>query len=94
MKHDGVEAWEIVGSLLLNNLANKFDKNCLGLYRIDELVIFKILMTIVQLKYVKKSTNSTNYYLIELLSLEIEYNLKTVSYLDITLNFIKIKNLI
>ena len=41
MKHDGVEAWEIVGSLLLNNLANKFDKNCLGLYRIDGLVIFK-----------------------------------------------------
>ena len=41
------------------NLANKFDKNSVRLYRIDGLLWSKISIAIVQIKYVK---NSTHYF--------------------------------
>ena len=39
--YDGAEVCEIVGLFLLNNLANKFDKNSVSLYRDDGLALFK-----------------------------------------------------
>ena len=48
--YGGAEVCEIVGLFLLNNLANKFDKNSVGLYRDDGLCADKVL-------YVKNSTN-------------------------------------
>ena len=39
--YDGAEVCEIVGLFLLNNLANKYDKNSVGLYRDDGLALFK-----------------------------------------------------
>ena len=40
--YDGAEVCEIVGLFLLNNLANKFEKNSVDLYRDDGLALFKI----------------------------------------------------
>ena len=39
--YDGAGVHEIVGLFLLNNLANKFDKNSTGLYRDDGLALSK-----------------------------------------------------
>ena len=39
--YNGAEVREIVGFFHLNDLANKFDKNIVGLYRDDGLAIFK-----------------------------------------------------
>ena len=39
--YNGAEDCEIVGLILLNNLANKFDKNSVGLYRDNGLALFK-----------------------------------------------------
>ena len=39
--YDGAEVCENVGLFLLNNLANKFEKNSVGLYRDDGLALFK-----------------------------------------------------
>ena len=39
--YDGAEVCEIVALFLLNNLANKFEKNSVGLYRDDGLALFK-----------------------------------------------------
>ena len=39
--YDGAEICEIVGLFLLNNLANRFDKNSVGLYRDDGLALFE-----------------------------------------------------
>ena len=41
--YDGAEVCELVGLFLLNSLANKFDKNSVGLYRDDGLAVFKNL---------------------------------------------------
>ena len=38
---DGADVCELVGLFLLNNLANKFDKNSVGLYRDNGLALFK-----------------------------------------------------
>ena len=39
--YDGAEICELIGLFLLNNLANKFDKNRVSLYRDDGLALFK-----------------------------------------------------
>ena len=39
--YDGAEICELIGLFLLNNLANKFDKNRISLYRDDGLALFK-----------------------------------------------------
>ena len=39
--YNGAEVCEIVGLFLLNNLANRFDKNSVGLYRDDGLALFE-----------------------------------------------------
>ena len=57
--YGGAEVCEIVGLFLLNNLANKFDKNSVGLYRDDGLALFKNVNghCADKVLYVKNSTN-------------------------------------
>ena len=68
---------------LLNNLANKFDKNSVGLYRDDGLPLFQNINGHRTGKICKEFHQLFKEYG---LSLEIECNLKTVNYLDITLD--------
>ena len=81
--NDGVEVCEIVGLFLLNNLANKFGKNSIGLYRDNGFALFK---NINSYRADKVSKEFHQLFKENGLSLEIECNLKTVNYLDITLN--------
>ena len=81
--YDGAEVCEIVGLFLLNNLANKFDKNSVGLYRDDGLALFKNINSHRKGK-IRKEFHQL--FKEKGFSLEIECNLKTVNYLDITLD--------
>ena len=83
--YDGAEVCEIVGFFLLNNSANKFDKNSVGLYRDDGLALFKNINAH-RTDKIRKEFHRL--FKENELSLEIEYNLKTVSYLNITLDLI------
>ena len=69
---------------LLNNLANKFDKTSVGLYRDDGLALFKNINGHLADKIPKEFHQL---FKENGLSLEIECNLKTLNYLDITLGF-------
>ena len=69
---------------LLNNLANKFDKTSVGLYRDDGLALFKNINGHLADKISKEFHQL---FKENGLSLEIECNLKTLNYLDITLGF-------
>ena len=55
--YDGAEVCELVGLFLLNSLANKFDKTVLDYTETTYLPYSKISMVIMQIKYVKTSTN-------------------------------------
>ena len=55
--YDGAEVCELVGLFLLNSLANKFDKTVLAYTETTDLPYSKISMVIMQIKYVKNSTN-------------------------------------
>ena len=68
---------------LLNNLANKFDKTSVGSYRDDGLALFKNINGHLADKIPKEFHQL---FKENGLSLEIECNLKTVNYLDITLD--------
>ena len=81
--YDGAEVCEIVGLFLLNNLANRFDKNSVGLYRDDGLALFKNFNGHHADK-IRKEFHQL--FKEDGLSLEIKCNLKTVTYLDITLD--------
>ena len=81
--YDGAEVCEIVGLFLLNNLANKYDKNSVGLYRDDGLALFKNINGH-RADKIRKEFHQL--FKENGLSLEIKCNLKTVNYLDITLD--------
>ena len=81
--YDQSEVFKPVGLFLLNNLANKFDKNSVGLYRDDGLPLFQNINGHRAGKIRKEFHQLFKEYG---LSLEIECNLKTVNYLDITLD--------
>ena len=81
--YDGAEVCETVGLLLLNNLASKFNKNSIGLYRDDGLALFKNINGHCADKICKEFHQV---FKENGLSLEIKCNLKTVNYLDITLD--------
>ena len=55
--YDGDEVCEIVRLFLLNNLAKKLTKIVLAYIVTMDLPYLKISMVIVQINYVKKSTN-------------------------------------
>ena len=81
--YDGAEVCELVGLFLLNMLSNKFDKNNIGIYRDDGLAIFRNINGH-QADKIRKEFH--NLFKLNGLSLEIECNLKSVNYLDVTLD--------
>ena len=81
--YDGANFSEIVGLFLLNNLANKFDKNSVGLYRDGGFVFFTNINRHCSHK-IRKEFHQ--HFRENGLSLEIVCNIKTANYLDITLN--------
>ena len=81
--YDGAEVCELVGLFLFNSLANKFDKKCVGLYRDDGLAVFRNING----HHADKTRKEfCQLFKANGLSLEIQCNLKTVNYLDITLD--------
>ena len=81
--YDGDKVCELVGLFLLNNLANNFDKNSVGLYRNAWLASFKIINS----NWADKTCKEFHKLFKEnKLFLDIECNLKYVNYLDITLD--------
>ena len=79
----GLKFVNLQGCFFLNHLANKFDKNSVGLHRDDGLALFKNING----HRVDKIREEVHQLFKEnRLSLEIECNLKTVNYLDITLD--------
>ena len=80
--YDGAEVCELVGLYLLNNLANEFG-NSFGLYRDNGLALFKNINGHGADKIPKEFHQL---FKENGLSLEIECNLKTVNYIDITLD--------
>ena len=81
--YDGAEVCEIMGMFPLNSLANTFFKNSVGLYRNDELALFK---NINGHGADKMRKGFHQLYKENGLSLEITCNVKTGNYLDITLD--------
>ena len=80
--YDGAEVCEFVGLFLLNNLGNNFDKNSVGLYGDVGFALFKNISG----HQADKIRKEFHQLLKENgLSLKIECNLKTVNYVDITL---------
>ena len=75
--------YEIVDLFSLNNLANKLDKNSVGLYRDNELAMFKNSNGHLADKILKELHR---WFKESIISLEIERNLNSVNYLDINLD--------
>ena len=80
---DGAEVCELVGLFILNDLANKYGTNNIGLCRDDRLAIFKN-RTGPQAERTRKEI--ARCFKEHGLKITIQSNLKSVDYLDITLN--------
>ena len=83
--YDGAEVCELVGSFLLHQLSNKYNKKDIGLYREDGLAVFKNKSG-PQVERIKKDFQ--NVFRENDLNIVIKCNRKIVDYLDITLNFL------
>ena len=81
--YNEAEVCELVCFFLLNNFENKFDKNSVGLYIDDGLALFKNINSYCAEK-IHKEFNQL--FKKSVLPTEIECNLNTVKYLDITLD--------
>ena len=81
--YDGAEVCELVGTFLLYKLSLKYNKNKIGLYRDDGLAIFK---NISGPKSEKIKKNNQKLCKENQLDIVIQCNMKTVNYLDVTLN--------
>ena len=81
--YDGPEVCELVGTFLLYKPSLKYNKNKIGLYRDDGLAIFKIISGP---KSEKIKKNIQKLFKENQLDLVIQCNMKTVNYLDLTLN--------
>ena len=81
--YNGAEVCELVGLFLLNNLANKFEKISVFLYRDDRLALFKNINGH-RADKIRKEFHQL--FKENGLSLEIDCNLKTVNNLDITIS--------
>ena len=79
--YDGTESCEIVSLFLQNSLANEFGKNNVGLYRDYGIAFFKNINGH-RADKIRKEFHQV--FKENKLPLEIECNLKTVNYLDIT----------
>ena len=81
--YDGEDVCELVGIYILNTLANKYDKNNIGLYRADGLAVFKNTSGS---KAEKIKKDITMMFKESGLRITIQTNLKVVNFLDITFN--------
>ena len=81
--YDGAEICELVGTFLLYKLSLKYNKNDIGLYRDDGLAIFK---NISGPKSEKVKKDIQKLFKENELDIVIPCNMKTVNYLDVTLN--------
>ena len=80
---DGAEVCELVGLFILNDLDNKYGTNNIGLYRDDGIAIFKNI-TGPQSERTRKEI--TRCFKGHGLKITIQSNLKSVDYLNVTLN--------
>ena len=81
--YDGAEVCELVEKFLLHKLSLKYNKNNIGLYCDDGLAIFK---NISGPKSEKIKKNIRKLFKENQLDIVIQCNMKTVNYLDVTLN--------
>ena len=81
--YDGAEVCELVGTFLLYKISRKYNKNDIGLYRDDGLAVFK---NISGPKSEKIKKNIQKLFKENQLDNVIQCNMKTVNYLDVTLN--------
>ena len=81
--YNGVEVCELIGIILLNFLGQQYDTKNIGLYRDDGLPIFKNCSG-PQIEKIKKRLQRV--FKNNGLGVIIEYNMKRVNYLDVTLN--------
>ena len=81
--YDGAEVCELVGTYMLSILAEKYNKDDMGLYRDDGLAVFKNASG-PQNERIKKDFQKT--FKDKGLDLVIECNKKIVNYLEITMN--------
>ena len=81
--YDGAEVCELVGTFLLYKLSLKYNKNNIGIYRDDGLAIFK---NISGPKSEKVKKDIQKLFKENELDIIIQCNMKTVNYLDVTLN--------
>ena len=81
--YDGAEVCELVGTFLLYKLSLKYNKNDIDLSRDDGLAIFK---NISDPKSEKLKKNIQKIFKENQLDIVIQCNMKTVHYLDATLN--------
>ena len=81
--YDGAEVCELVGTFLLYKLSLKYNKNNIGIYRDDGLAIFK---NISGPKSEKVKKDIQKLFKENALDIIIQCNMKTVNYLDVTLN--------
>ena len=81
--YDGEEVCQLVRTFLLDKISKKYDKNSIGLHRDDGLSVF-INKSDTQLERIKKNLQKT----FKDFGLEIvaESNLRTVNYVDVTLD--------
>ena len=81
--YDGGEVCELIGIILLNFFGQQYDTKNIGLYRDDGLPIFKNCSG-PQIEKIKKRLQRV--FKNNGLGVIIEYNMKRVNYLDVTLN--------
>ena len=81
--YDGAEICELVGLFILKQLTSQYSKSNIGLYRDDGLAIFRNISG-PQADKIRK--NFHQIFKDYDLAIEIECNLKTVNYLDVTLD--------
>ena len=81
--YDGAEVCELIGIFLLNLLGRQYDTKYIGLYRYDELSIFKNCSG-PQMEKIKKHLQKI--FKNNGLDVIIECNVKVVNYLDVTFN--------
>ena len=86
--YDGVQECELVGIFLLYKLSLKYNKNNIGICRDDGLAIFK---NISGPKSENVKSDIQKLFKENELDIIIQCNLKTVNYLDVTLNLTKKK---
>ena len=81
--YDGAEVCELVGCFILAEISKKYDKNNIGLYRDDGLAIFRNINGQTSEKIKKEFHKLFKSFDLEIVAL---CNLKSVDYLDVTLN--------